>query len=300
MESNDFDIDLFFARKNLIYLISIFAAINFFLFSIKFTPTIWEKSVSLRSDSFNSLADFGYSILVLIGIYISYRPRDESHPHGHERFRPFISLLISISIILTGIIIVKDGIETIFYQKPVETSTLFAVVLIISISLKYLMYWYSGKKAKEKDNQILESISKDSKADVYASSSALVGIIGPYLGYSILDPIFGLLISTWIFKTGFGIAKRNIGYLTGSSPSKKDKQKIKKILERRGFKNYKIEPHYVGPKLSVSTEIEVTQELDLVEAHQLEEEIKNQIESLNEVATAYVHLEPVEEVTNND
>ncbi len=290
MEYQDSDIDLFFKRKNLIYLISILAIINLFLFFIKFLPTLWQKSIALQSDSVNSLADFGYSLIVLVGVYYSYRPSDETHPHGHERIKPFIALIIAISIILTAIFVIKEALDSLFGQQIVSYSNLFLVVLTISIIIKTVLYKYFRDKAKQKNDELLKSIAGDNKVDVLASISALIGVIGIYLGYPILDIAFGLIISILIFKTGLDIFKRNIGYLVGSAPDEEVKNQIIKIVEKRSLGSFEVECHHVGPKLHVYAKISVSPELGIKEAHELEEKIKKEIESIREVEIAYIHL----------
>ncbi|OKY77993.1 MAG: putative Co/Zn/Cd cation transporter [Candidatus Methanohalarchaeum thermophilum] len=281
-------------RNRLLKYIFIVLLVNFFLFVIKFVPTIFFNSLSVQSDSFNSLSDSFYSIIILVGSYFAFRPKDSSHPHGHERIRPFLSLIISGSIIFTGVIIVRGGIYNLIHGTRYQFSILFIYVLLISILVKYTLSIYLDRLNKVYKNDILSSLSDDSKVDALASFSAIVGVIISRLGYAIFDTIFGVLISFWIFKTGLSIGWRNFKYLTGSSPPQEVTEKIMSILKNREevIEVIECEPHYVGPKLDVYCELEVASSLSLIEAHELEEEIKRELLALNEVNNVYIHLEP--------
>lgn len=86
--------------------------VNLLLFLVKWVPTFVFPSVSVEADAFNSLSDFGYSLLILLGFEFLLRPKDDSHPHGHERFEPFISLIIATAIGFTGILVVGNAISS--------------------------------------------------------------------------------------------------------------------------------------------------------------------------------------------
>lgn len=273
---------------------------NLGLFIIKFIPSFYFNSVSMRADALNSLGDTFYSLIILIGSYFAYRERDSSHPHGHERIRPFLSLVIAISVFLIGLTIVRGAINDIINDPSYQFTKYFVISLTISIITKLGLTKYLKAKSKELDSEVITSAAKDSQADVLASTSALIGIIGARLGYLYLDSIFGLLVSIWIFRTAYEMLKENFNYLTGASPDQEIWDNIKEQIQKQNIGNIKdLEAHYVGPKLHVACEIRLSGDLTLKEAHEREEEIKNNVETINEVDTAYIHIEPYQRTEND-
>lgn len=266
---------------------------NLFLFLIKYIPTLVYPSISVKADAFNSLGDFGYSALVLLGFEILFRPRDKTHPHGHERFEPFISLIVAIAIGITGLLVVTDAIQSLF-EPTYSFSYLFVIALLASCIVKYLLSIHLEKKSKEIGSTALLSSSKDAKADVLASSAALVGVLGARGGFIYLDTIIGLIVSVWIFKTAFSIGKENFRYLTGATAPEKIIDQIKDILNRREsiISYHDLEAHYVGPEVHVSLSIHLSEELSFNKVHEIEEELKKKLESIKGVDTVYLHLEP--------
>ncbi|WGI16797.1 cation diffusion facilitator family transporter [Methanonatronarchaeum sp. AMET-Sl] len=280
-------------EKKILGLIFLLIFANLFLFIIKFVPSIIFESLSVRSDSFNSLGDMGYSFILLIGMYYALKPADKKHPHGHERIKPFLSLLIAFSIIFVGIIIVYQGIQGLITGPTYQYTPYFIIALTISILTKYGLYHYLKKKGNEIDSNILIDISKDSMADVFASTSALIGVIGAASGYPYLDIIFGLIVSIWIFKTGYEMASENINYIVGGAPSQNTMKQIEKALNQKEItKQLYCEAHYVGPEIHVYCELEVPSSLSLIEAHEIEEKIEKELQQIKGVKDAYIHLEP--------
>lgn len=274
-----------------IFLILVF--INLSLFIIKFLPSWFFNSLSVRADALNSLGDSFYSIAILIGAHFAYREKDITHPHGHERIRPFLSLVIASSIFLIGINIVRNVIETLLYGPSYNFTPIFFLVLIISILSKFGLSRYLHKRGDDLGSDVIISAGKDSKADVLASSSALLGVLGAQIGFLYLDAIFGLAVTVWIFKTSYHMAKTNFNYLTGAAPSKDILKEIRKTIKNQNVSEIKkIEAHYVGPKIEVACEVKLPKTLNLEKVHKKEEEIKSAIEKIEKIDTAYVHIEP--------
>ncbi len=52
-------------------------------------------SFAVQSEAVNSAADTAYSPVIVAGLYLTTRPPDCEHPHGHERIEPFVSLFVA-------------------------------------------------------------------------------------------------------------------------------------------------------------------------------------------------------------
>lgn len=278
----------------------VFILTNLFLFLSKWIPTLLFPSVSVEADAFNSLGDFAYSLLFLVGFEILLRPKDESHPHGHERFEPFISPMVAAAIGGTGILIVNRAVRSIF--SPIYSFTsYFLVVLLISVGAKSGLSLFLQKKGEETNSTALISSAKDAKVDVIASLTALAGVLGAWSGFLFLDTVLGLVVSIWIFKTAYSIAKKNIGFLTGASAPQETVSRIKKILDDKSevISYHNLEAHYVGPEIDVSVSVRLPNHKEFEEVHAIEEKLMKELSSIKDVDSVYIHLEPHETGENN-
>jgi len=268
-------------------------SINMGLFLLKFIPSHLFASVSLSADAFNSLGDLAYSIMFLIGLRYALKPKDEGHPHGHERLEPFLSLIVCFAIASTGLMVVRQAISGL-YNPTFDFSIFFIIVLIISILIKSLLFNYLNTEGENLESTALISSAKDAKADVFASLTALVGIIGAYFGVIWLDALFGLVVSFWIFKTAYEVGRKNFDYLTGASPPNEKIEKIEKVLQENKdvISYHNLEAHYVGPKIDVSINVYLPDDLDFKEVHRIEEDLEERIKNVKEVDSIYLHLEP--------
>lgn len=273
--------------------------VNLGLFVVKWVPTLVFPSISVEADAFNSLGDFAYSGLFLLGFEVLLRPKDESHPHGHERFEPFISLMVAGAIGLTGVFVVARAIQSI--SSPVYSFAPYLILaLVVSVVVKFWLSIYLKRRAEEVDSTALLSSSEDAKVDVLASTTALVGVVGAGIGFPFLDPMVGAVVSVWIFMTAFSIGRRNFRYLTGAAAPKEVINQIREILDsRREVLTYHdLEAYYVGPEAHVSISIHLLGKLGFDRVHEIEEELREEIGSIKGVDAVYLHLEPEKQLVD--
>ena len=169
-------------------------------------------------------------------------------------------------------------------------------VLLLSAVTKYGLYRYCLRVGRESNSPALVATAKDNRNDIRTASAALVGVAGALAGYPVADPLAAVVVAVGILYTGVEVVRDNVRYLVGSAPPANLR---KEILERaldhpqvRGA--HDVIAHYVGPEIDVSLHIEVEGELTLNEAHDIETEVIQSIESLPEVDDVFVHVDPRE------
>ena len=74
---------------------------NGFLLALKATATGLSDSLTIFSETLNSLADVVSAIVIVLCVRWAWERADESHPFGHRRAEPIAGLVVAI---LTGIL----------------------------------------------------------------------------------------------------------------------------------------------------------------------------------------------------
>ena len=105
---------------------------NLILFGIKAAIGILSGSISIMGDAVNNLADTGSSVVTMFGFKLSAKPADPEHPFGHGRFEYLAGLIISITIIVIGIELLKSSIDKVMNPAPLDTSELSIIILSLS------------------------------------------------------------------------------------------------------------------------------------------------------------------------
>ncbi len=269
---------------------------NALLAATKGAVAWFSGSSAVLSDAANSLSDTLYSLLMAGGLYLAHQPPDESHPQGHSRFEPLVSLLIVAMMLVAGVSVAREGIQRFFAGAPVIEPGWPLAALLGSAGLKVVMYVLVKRNAEEVHSPAIHASARDNLADVMSSTAALLGVLGARFIHPLLDPAAGVVVALWIFRTTWEILSENLGYLTGRGASSETTERIieaaTSVPEVLGV--HQVIADHVGPQLRVDMHIDVDGEMSLQEAHAIADAVQARVEALNRVDLAFVHLEPAE------
>lgn len=272
--------------------------LNIILSIGKFLAGIIGNSKAMISDAMHSLSDVFSSIIVIIGIKISCKDSDASHPYGHEKFECIAAIILSFMLFITGLVIGGNAIKIIVTKNYVDSivPSIFPLIFaVVSIVLKEAMYWYTRYYAKKIDSTALMADAWHHRSDSLSSIGSFIGILGSRLGYKICDSIASLVISLFIIKAAIEIFIDAINKIVDKSCDEETINKIKKtILSNNDVKNIdNLKTRVSGNKIFVDVEIAVEKGMSLEEAHDIAEDIHNRVETkYKSVKHCMVHVNP--------
>jgi len=270
---------------------------NLLLFLVKGAVAVETGSFAVESEAINSLADTVYSLVIVAGLYLTTRPPDFEHPHGHERIEPFVSLFVAVGIFAAGgLVLYQSGTALLAGAiQPVNSPAAIAV-LVFSIGAKLALYRYCLRIGREWQSPALVATALDNRNDVLTAGAALLGVLGAILGFPVLDPLAAMVVAVGILHTGVGIVRDNVNYLVGAAPPEDLRATIvRRALEHPEVKGaHDVIAHYVGPEIDVSLHVEVEGDRTLREAHDIETAVVRAVEELQQVDDAFVHVDPRE------
>lgn len=254
-------------------------------------------SLAVGSEAVNSLADAVYSTIILAGLYLTTKPPDFEHPHGHERIEPFVSLFVAVGVFAAGGAILWQSTTSILDGTYGGTAgTLGVAILVAAGVFKYGLYRYCYDVGHEQNSPALVAAALDNRNDILTAAAALVGVVGAQVGYPVLDPLAAMVVSLGIIYTGFEIVRDNVNYLVGAAPP----DYLRDLIVQRALSHpdvrgaHDVVAHYVGPEIDVSLHIEVEGDMTLHEAHDIETWVVQAIRDIDEVDDVFVHIDPRE------
>ncbi len=269
--------------------------INILLFFIKAFAGIISNSIAVISDAINSLTDIIASIAILYSVNISLKKPDEEHQFGHHAAQPIAVFLVALFTAVVGINLIEESIIRITTPYKTDITAVVYIILIITIVTKLVLTRYQSYVGKVYKSPALKAGAVDSLNDVLASSLSIIGIVGVQLGFRYLDGIAGILIALFVFRSGYQIAKENIGYLMGKAASEElileianAALKIDGVLGLNELKS-----HYVGNKFHIEIHIDVDKNSSTKTSHDIGKEVQSAILKLPEINKVFVHIDPV-------
>lgn len=250
-------------------------------------------SQALLADGLNNSTDIIASIAVLTGLKISRRPPDSNHSYGHFRAETVAALIASFIMMAVGLQVLFQGVNK-FIQPIHETPDLLAAWTAAGGALVMMaVYGYNIKLARAINSNAMRAVAQDNRSDALVSVGALIGIIGSQFGIPWLDPLTATLVGLMICKTAWDIFRKTSHDLTdGFDAAELELMKVT-VADIKGVQSIKdIKARIHGNNVLVDTTVLVDAQLNVVQSHDITEEIEEQLKERHQVSNVLVHIEP--------
>ncbi|MGN1276553.1 MAG: cation diffusion facilitator family transporter [Floccifex sp.] len=281
---------------NKVSFVSIIA--NVVLSVIKLFAGIIAHSNAMISDAIHSASDVFSTIVVIIGVHLASRQPDKEHPYGHERMECVAAIVLATILFLTGCAIGLQALQTILsgdYSGIQIPGRLALVAAILSIAIKEAMHWYTRHYALKIDSSALMADAWHHRSDAFSSIGALIGIAGARMGYPVMDSIASLVIFFFIVKAAWDIFKDAIDKMVDHACDEQMETQIREcVMKHDEVKGIDLlQTRLFGNRIYVDLEICVDGSYSLKEAHEIAEQVHNNVEAqFSKVKHIMVHVNP--------
>ena len=277
---------------------------NAILSGFKLFAGIVGHSGAMISDAIHSFSDVLTTLIAWVGVKVSKKEADDSHPYGHERLECVASLILGIILLATGIGIGKIGVENILsenYEALTIPSAITLVAALVSIIGKEAMYWYTRYYAKLINSTAFMADAWHHRSDAFSSIGSLIGIAGAMLGLPIMDSVASVIICLFIIKVSFDVTKDALSKMLDTScGADYEKTLIKYILNQEDVKSVDVlRSRMFGNKVYIDLEISVDGNKPLWAAHEVSERVhKNVEQNFSDIKHIMIHVNPANCVTD--
>ena len=274
---------------------------NTALSGFKMFAGIAGNSGAMISDAIHSFSDVLTTLIAWIGVKVSKKAADDSHPYGHERLECVASLILGLVLMATGLGVGKVGIENIIanqYDALAVPKAIALAAAVFSIIGKEAMFWYTRHYARIIHSSAFMADAWHHRSDALSSIGSLIGIAGAMLGYPVMDSIASVVICLFILKVAYDISKDAlIKMLDTSCGEDYDEQLTSFIAEKESVLSVDmLHSRMFGNKVYIDLEISVDGNKSLREAHEVAEHIHKDVEhNYPEIKHIMIHVNPANE-----
>ena len=209
---------------------------NVILTVLKLAAGLIAHSGAMISDALHSASDIFSGLIVLVGVKISTKAPDESHPYGHERFECVAALLLSGVLAVVGGTITISAVKDIISGQALKAETpgiLALVAALVSIGTKETLFWYTRGYAKRYRSTALHAEAWHQRSDALSSIGALIGIAGARMGVPVMEPIASGIIGLFILRVAARIFRDAIDQMVDHSCNEEQEGKFRDTALRQ-------------------------------------------------------------------
>ncbi len=256
---------------------------NIVLILFKLYAGIAGKSGAMVSDAVHSLSDVFATFVAFLGVRVSKKAPDASHPYGHERIECLASMALGLILCGTGVGIGVNGAKTILagnYESLAVPGSIALLAAAVSILVKEAMFWYTRHYAKKIGSSAFMADAWHHRSDALSSVGSLIGIAFAKKGFPVMDSVACVIICLLILKVGFDILKDAVSKMLDTSCGDAWEQEMAGfILSQPGVEAVDLlRSRKFGDKIYLDVEISVNGDLSLRQAHQIAEDVHNTVE----------------------
>ena len=274
--------------------------INVLLSGAKFLVGMKCHSSALIADAGHSLSDLFSDFVTLWAVQIARLPPDDDHPYGHGKFESVGSLLLSLTLLGTGLSVgissymkfirvmhntkLMGGGATAVAKLIVELPKWPALLMAgLSIVSKEWLFRVTRRVGEELNSQVIIANAWHHRSDAYSSVLALIsiGLAMTVPGFLAADPAAGILVAGMIAMTGAEILGESVKQLTDATTATDeellDNIKLRASDDADVRRVTRVRARQVGSSALVDVAVDVPPELSASAMRAIEERIRVRI-----------------------
>ena len=268
-------------------------ALNLIVAFAKIALGYFSGAVSILSDGFHSLADASSNVVALVGVSAAQRPADQDHPYGHRKYETMASVGILMFMLLVLNEVARNAIVNL--RAPGTPSVLPAGILtmLATLAVNVLVVRYESRAGRRLRSEVLAADARHTQSDVWTTLAVLVALVGVWLGYPILDPVAGLVVSVFIGYACWQVAREASGILADQVVLAEEEIRavVESVPEVVGSE--KIRTRGTADSVFVDLHLWLDSRTPLGEAHALSHVVKDRLmERFPEIVDVVIHIEP--------
>ncbi len=185
--------------------------LSIIVFLLKTWTYILTHSLSVLSDTLESIVNIVATLVGSYSLYIASKPKDKDHPYGHGKAE-FISSAFQGSLIIgVGCLIIYKSIDS--FIHPVSLHNLDkGIWLLFTIAvINILTAFFVIRLGKKNNSLAIVSTGKLFQIDFFTTISVAIGVLLLILtGYDKIDAIIATILGFYIIYDGYKILRQSL------------------------------------------------------------------------------------------
>jgi cation diffusion facilitator family transporter len=255
------------------------------------------NSYALIADAIESASDVVSSLIVVSGLRIATKPRDENHPYGHGKAEPIAAMIVALSLVGAAVTIVTQSIHEIItpHHAPAPFTLIVLVVVVIA---KESLFRFVFSVAQDVQSTAVKTDAWHHRSDAVTSAAAFIGILIALIGgngYESADDWAALFASVIIVYNAYHLFMPALDEVMDAAPSPKIEEAVRATaLSVHGVIGLdKCFVRKMGLDYFVDLHVVINGDLTVREGHLIGHNVKDAVCASNpRIVDVLIHIEP--------
>jgi len=251
-------------------------------------------SVSILAALVDSLVDIAAAFTNLLVVRYSLQPADQEHTFGHGKAESLAVLAQSMFIAGSALFLFLTGFQHLIDPTPMQDTGLGIAVTLIALVSTLLLVTFQRWVVRKTQSQIIRADMLHYQSDVMMNGAILLALVLSGIGWHRADSLFALGIGVYILYCALRMGYGAVQALLDRALPDAERQKIIDILNAwpavRGTHN--LRTRQSGPTRFIQFHIELDDDLPLVQAHRIADDVQQAILHQFPGSDIIIHQDP--------
>lgn len=265
------------------------------LVALKAVAYIITGSVAMMASLADSALDLFASSVNLFAIRESLTPADREHRFGHGKAEPLAGLAQGAFIAGSATFLIVESIGRIVSPRPLDHAPVGLGVMVFSIAAVLALVLYQRMAVSRTGSIAIRADRMHYLSDLLTNVGVALGIVlSARFGILIADPIVGLGVAAVLAASAWSVFRQSYDQLMDRELPDKERERIKEIV--RGHPEVRnlhdLRTRAAGIYKFVQLHIELDPAISLTRAHEVSDEVENEIVAAFRDAQVIIHQDP--------
>ena len=269
---------------------------------IQVTIVVLSGSVALLADTIHNFGDATTSIPLWIAFALTRRGVSRRFTYGYGKSEDLAGVVIVGVIFFSACVAAYQSVMKIIHPHPITHLGAVAVAALVGFIGNEAVAVVRLKVGREIESAALIADGQHARVDGFTSLAVLLGVIGVWAGYPIVDPIIGLLITIAILFIVKDASKAVFNRMVdGIEPSIIETVEHTPLHVAGVQGVHQARARWVGHKVFADLHIAVEPSLSVQQAHEITGEVQEVLRThVRSFGGAVVHVCPQKAVPSPD
>lgn len=251
-------------------------------------------SSAMLASATDSLLDVFASLTSFIILKFSLAPADENHKFGHGKAENLAALMQSSFVLGSALLLIFHGIERVANPHTIEHSNVAIGVSVLAIFLTLGLLVLQKYVILKTQSVAISADSLHYQSDLLLNAGVILALILSQFDVDKADGVFTILVGLFLMVGAIKIVFHSVHDLMDKELNDHELQLIKKTINSHpqalGF--HELRTRQAGKVKFIQFHLELPDELELVRAHQISDQIEQSLLALFAHTEVIIHQDP--------
>ena len=251
-------------------------------------------SVSILASLVDSMMDVAASLINLLAVRYSLLPADKEHRFGHGKAESLAGLAQATFIAGSAVFLILQAFDRLIHPRPLEDLTVGIGIMVFAMVSTLVLLSIQRHVIRETGSTAIRADSLHYLTDLLTNLSTIVALLLARAGWPGADPLFAMGIALYILYSAWHIGHDAFQLLMDRELPDEQRDQIRRaaLANARVRGIHDLRTRRSGQDIFIQMHMELDDDLSLLEAHAIADEVDLKIRKMYPEADIIIHKDP--------